>query len=109
MNAGRAALEQLRAQLDSRAHADLSHLLSIVFVELELGQEVSGNARAAHAGEALDLRDIGDGHDARHDRHGDTNLASPLDEAKVRVGFEEELGDQEVGAAIDLQLERSEV
>ena len=68
-----------------------------------------GDARAAQSGDALDLRDVGDRHDARHERHRDADRARALDEREVVGVVEEELGDDEVDAGGDLLLQVPDV
>jgi hypothetical protein len=53
----------------------------------------------------LDLLEVGDRHDAGEDRHGDAGLDGAALE-RVEAGVvEEQLGDQEVDAGVDLALE----
>src|SRR5947207_378270 len=51
---------------------------------------------AAHRREALDLVDVGDGHDAGQDGHLDSRGPRPARELEVAPVAEEELGDEEV-------------
>src|SRR5947208_1753014 len=57
----------------------------------------------------MDLRDVRDRHDARDDRDLDADGAGALDEAEVRVGFEEQLRDEKLCAALDLLLEAPQI
>src|SRR5207244_1786746 len=67
------------------------------------------NAGAADFGEALDLLDVGDGHDAGNDGHGDAGGASARDEFKILVVVEEQLRDEKLGAGADLPDEVPQV
>src|SRR6266571_2972299 len=71
--------------------------------------ELRRHVRAAHGREALHLLDVGDGHDARDDRHVDPRGARPPDEVEVAAVVEEELGDEELGAGVHLLLAVAQV
>src|SRR5690606_18988377 len=109
VNARHPTCEQAAAQLDGRTHADFAYLFRVVLALLELRQELTRNAGAAHAGEALDLRHVGDRHDAGDDGHVDAPSASLLNEGKIRISVEEQLRNQEVGASVDLELQRIQI
>ena len=76
---------------------------------VEFDVHLFGNGRAAHGGEFLDLGDGGDGHDAGDDGHGDADVPAAIDEAEEDGVVEVELGDNEIGAGIDLGLEASQI
>src|SRR5213078_1960315 len=59
---------------------------------------------AAHRREALDLVDVGDGHDAGQDGYLDSRGPRPARELEVAPVAEEELGDEEVRPRVDLAL-----
>src|SRR5882762_2407761 len=58
----------------------------------------------AHRREALDLIDVGDGHDPGQDGHLDARGPRPAQELEVAPVVEEELGDEEVRPGIHLAL-----
>ena len=62
----------------------------------------SGIVAPHMSGEPVDLAVVRDRHDPRDDRHVDAAPRAPLDEVEVDLVVEEELGDQELGARVDL-------
>src|SRR6266446_3710591 len=64
---------------------------------------------AAHRREALDLIDIGDGHDPGQDGHLDARGPRPAQELEIAPVVEEELGDEEVRPRVHLALAVSQV
>ena len=81
----------------------------IVGDRVEFDVHLFGDGRAAHGGEFLDLGDVGDGHDAGDDGHGDADVAAAIHEAEEMGVVEIELGDDEIGAGIDLGLQAFEI
>src|SRR6267143_1266630 len=59
---------------------------------------------AAHRREALDLIDVGDGHDPRQDGNLDARGPRPAQELEIAPVVEEELGDEEVRPRVHLGL-----
>lgn len=102
VQAGRAVVQQVLAQLGDHIHAEGADRGLVV---AQFGQAQADPARhfgAAHFREAQQLGVVGDGHDARHDRHPHTLGLGPVDEVEVGVGVEEVLGDGGIGARLDL-------
>ena len=64
--------------------------------------ELLRNARATHLGEAFDLGNVGDGHQPRNNGDRDACRTCPAREGPVFVVVEEQLGDKEVRACVDL-------
>src|SRR6266852_3057672 len=60
---------------------------------------------AAARRDALDLRPVGDRHDAGHERHADSGAARTLDEAEVVGVVVEELRDDDIETRVDLELQ----
>ena len=69
MNAGSAALQQLDALRGGMGDTELHDSLGIFTTSIKLGGETEGQGSAAHQSEPLDLRGIGDRHDAGDDRY----------------------------------------
>ena len=65
-------LEQVAGLQRGVGHAQLQNRIGIVGPGLELGQQGGRDAGAAHAGDGLDLAQVGDGHDPGGDRGLDT-------------------------------------
>ena len=62
-----------------------------------------GGSLAPHSdGDPLDLRQVGHRQQARDDRHVDAELAAAIAEAEEVVVVVEQLGDDHVGAGVDL-------
>lgn len=85
------------------------HGLGVVLEFLEFAVEGFGDGSAAHFGEAFDLGDVGDGHDAWDDGDAYAFGASSVDEVEVFVVVEEELCDEELASGIDFSAEVVEV
>jgi hypothetical protein len=90
-------------------HPELDHRVRIVPVALELEHQPHRYRRPAQPDEALQLHDVGDGHDARDDGDVDPHSVGPLDEVEVEGVVEEELGDDEVQPGVHLGLEVAQV
>src|SRR3954471_12941222 len=71
MDAGRAVAQQIRALQRGPGDAELERGLGIVAPGAERRGEARRELRAAERGEALDLIDVRDRHDAREDGNGD--------------------------------------
>src|SRR5690606_41703399 len=76
---------------------------------LETPCEPGRNARACFHGEARDLLEIMDRHNARHDGAPDTTGARLLNEAQEALVVEKELRDDARGASIDLSFQVVEI
>jgi hypothetical protein len=88
---------------------ELGNRFRVVGALTQCTLEVSGDGRPAHAGDRLDLLEVGDRHDARDDRHGDAGGAGLVHELEVELVVEEELGDQEARARLDFPARVLEV
>ena len=84
------------------ATPELHHRVGVVAVPLQLEHQAHRHRRSAQPDEALQLLDVGDGHDARDDGDVDSHPARPLDEVEVEGVVEEELGDDEVQPGVHL-------
>src|SRR3954453_1610835 len=109
MDAGRATSDQVAALSRRVLDAERADGVGVVAARLARGEQRRRNGRAAERGEALDLREVRDRHDAGDDRHFDTRAARALDERKIVLVVEEELRDQKVSAGLDLGLEIAEI
>src|SRR5690606_15625621 len=101
--------EQGAALVGGVRDAGPEHLLRVALGAAQALAQALGDAGAAQLGEALDLLVVGDGHDAGEDRDGDAGRGGAGDEVVVGAVVEEELGDEEVDAGVDLVLEPAEV
>src|SRR5579862_3198593 len=81
----------------------------IILEPLEAQREPFRNGRAAHRGEFLHLRKIGDRQDAGDDRNIDSGGARAIEQAEEGAVIEEELRDGTAGAGIDLALQIVEI
>src|SRR5439155_7353231 len=75
----------------------------------QFAQQRLGKGRAAKPGEFLDLRGAQDGNDARNQRNGHSQLRQAIAELEVIAVLEEQLGDHEVRALVDLVLQATPV
>ena len=106
---GRAAGEQLLALPRGVGDAELASASSSPPSASIAG---SSSARDRRVAEVADPRHLGEAGDRDHpgdDRHVDPALARRGDEVEVDAVVEEELGDQEAGAGVDLGLQVGEV
>src|SRR5687767_10944924 len=109
MERRRAAVAQAAAELGDDVRAELAHGFGIVAEREHPLLDPARDFGTARFGEALELREIRDRHDARHDRRGDPRAPRVVDEAEIRVGVEEVLRDRAVRAGVELALEVLEV
>ena len=77
----------------------------IVLEAFEAARQPCRHAGAGTDGKARDLLEVVDRHDARRDRHPDAGRARALEKAQVVRVVEAELGDDAIGAGVDLGLE----
>ncbi len=89
--------------------ADRANPFGVALGGFEPIHEVLGDFRAAHLGDALDLRGVGDRPDPRDDLGVDARLPRALDEREVVGVVEEQLGDEEIDACVDLLLQVSQI
>ncbi|KAI3484885.1 hypothetical protein L1887_51939 [Cichorium endivia] len=104
-----ARADDLLAHVADEASADLSHLLVVVLDRVEGVVEVLGHERAEASGGALESAVGLDGHDAGDDGAGDAGGPDVLDPLCEDVKVVEHLGEDEVGACVDLGLEALEL
>ena len=102
VHSGRASRQEIGALEGRVSDPELCNRFRVVGAPVELPFEVLGDRRAAHVGEAVDLAVVRDRHDPRHDRHVDARGARLVDVVEVDLVVEEELGDQEARARLDL-------
>src|SRR5215471_16055740 len=76
---------------------------------LQLERQPRWYRRPAHPGESFDLLHIRDWHDSRNDGDGNPSRTSPFYEIEIEDVIEEQLGDREIKAGIDLSLEMFEI
>src|SRR3954469_2630789 len=86
VQAGRAAGEGAGAEVGQHGHAECLHGGGVVAIAFQLEPHPARDLGAAGVGEAGQLGEIVDRHDAGHDRHADAERASLLDEMEIRVG-----------------------
>src|SRR5262249_61309482 len=108
MDARCARAQQLGALPGSVLDADLLRSLLVFADPLELGAERRRYLVAGERRDALDLRYVGDRHDAGHERHADPRLAGALDEGEVVPVVVEELRDHDVEPGVDLRLQMAD-
>jgi DNA helicase HerA-like ATPase len=84
VQARRAAGEQALAQFGHHVEAEGADRRAVVAEALELAAHPARDLRAAGIREAGDLAEVGDRHDARHDRHVDAERAARVDEMRSR-------------------------
>ncbi len=98
--------EDLAAHLGNQSSANRSNLLVVVFDGIEHFVKVwrYNDALALHPSRKFLPRL--DGHDPRDDRYGDASNANPLDPFGEDSKVVEHLGEDEIGARIDLLLEK---
>jgi len=109
VDAGRAVGQQVGALHRRVGHAELGHRLVARPALVQVGEDVVGDRRAADARHARELVVGRDGQDAGHDRDLDADRAGAGDEVVVERVVEEELGDEEADARVDLLLEVAQV
>ena len=109
VDAGRAVGQQVGALHRRVGDAELGHRLVARPALMQVGEHVVGDRRAAHARDARELVVGRDRHDAGDDRDLDADRAGALDEVEVERVVEEELGDEEADAGVDLLLEVAQV
>src|SRR4051794_6208466 len=109
VDAGRAVGQQVGALHRRVGDAELGDGLLVFLARVELAEHVFGHRRAAQPGDRLDLAVVGDGHDPRDDRDLDPDRPRPVDEVVEQLVVEEQLGDEEVDAGVDLRLEVAQV
>ena len=85
MDSGGPLLQKLAALFGRVTHADPYHGLRIALNGLQFVGQGGRNAGAAEGGKALDLRVIGDRHDAWND--GDSDIRPPCRSDKMLVGI----------------------
>ena len=100
-----ALVDQLHDLLGGDRRRNQLRGLRVVVEAVEAARQPGGHGGAAAPGEPGDLLEIVDRHDARHDRRPDAARARRLQEAEVVGVVEEELGDDAVGARVDLGFE----
>ena len=109
MDPRRASLEQGAALSGGVLDAGLDDRLGVARRSVQLRQQGVRDPGAAHLREALDLSGVGDGHDAGDNGRIDVFRPYPRYELEVVALIEEELGDDEVAARVDLALEIAQV
>jgi hypothetical protein len=101
--------EEFAALAGGPVDAVLRDGVGIVGDGVEFGEHLFGDDRAAHGGEFLDLGDVGHGHDAGDDGHGDADFAAAFDEPEEIVVDEANLRDDDIGAGIHLLLQSPQI
>src|SRR3954453_18981080 len=109
VNSGRAGDQQLRALLRRVSDAELELALRLAPGRREGGSQGRWNRRVAEVANPLRLRAAGDRDHPSQDRHLDPRRPRRPHEVEVDLVVEEELGDQKVGAGIDLRLQVAEI
>src|SRR6266849_3721555 len=109
VDARRALAEQLGALARCPLDADPDGGRLVVARALERRAEPGRHLIAAERRDALDLRPVGDRHDAGHERHADPGAARTLDEAEVVGVVVEELRDDDIETRVDLELQVPDV
>ena len=102
MDARRAARHQPLAQPCQHLDAEGADRGGVVEVALHLEHHPARYLDAVAGGELGHLGEVVERHHAGHDRHVHTERPYFVDEVKVGVGVEEELGDGRIGASLDL-------
>ena len=102
VDAGRAVGQQVGALHRRVGDAEVRDRVRLLGAQLELAQQAGRDRRAAHLREAPDLVDVRDRHDARDDRDVDPGVPRAGHEVVVELVVEEQLGDQEARAGVDL-------
>ena len=98
-------LQQLFAQACDNLFAELANRFLIVTEGFQAFANPTRDFRTAHIGESRQLRVIGDGHDAWHDRNIYLTLLTFLDETIIGIRVEKVLRQCTVGTGIDLAFE----
>ena len=103
------AFDQAFAHAGNEIGGEFADRARIVAVGAHALADPARDLGAAGLGEAAQLAEVGDRHDAGNDRRLDTERARIVDEAEIRVGVVEVLGDRAVRAGLDLGLEIAQV
>ncbi len=90
-------------------YADLKLPSVIVFMFLQIADELRGQLRTTERGNPLNLRAVSHGQQPRHNRHIDAQFVAALLELKEIGIVVKQLGDDHVAASIDLAFEIFEV
>src|SRR5690606_23084431 len=98
---GRAAGEELFAQAGDHFGAEGAQAVAVLAEAGKLVAQPAGDVGAAGVGEAHQVLEVADGHDARDHRLVDARLRALVHEIKVGVGVVEVLGDGAVGAGAE--------
>src|SRR5690348_11343733 len=102
VQARHASLQELRALLDTVAHAELADRLVVGrLVDRQLQR--MRNAGAGHRGHDVQGAPARDRHQTRHDRQLDAGVARATHEVEVKGIVEEQLRDEKVRSALHLQ------
>jgi len=109
MQARRAALEQALTQFGDDIETESANRIGVVAEALEFFAHPARDIGAAGIGEAGQLGEADDGHDAGNDRHLGAGLSGGIDKVEIGVGVVEILRDRRVGAGLDLAYEGVEV
>src|SRR5690606_38394759 len=83
MQTWRAAIQQLLAQVLYNFDTKFTNALTVVTIGLQTLANPAWNFRAAVVAEALQVGVIGDGHDARHNRDFNADLAAGIHKIKI--------------------------
>ena len=100
---------QPAALLGGERGGDQAARVGIVVEPVEMRRHPGRDRGAAGRAELLNLGEIGDRQDARHDRHRDPGRRGAVAKSQKEIDIEKVLGDRPVGAGIDLALEIVEV
>ena len=109
MQPGCSAGKQALAQLCHYIEAEGLHRRAVIAIAFQRLAYPARNLGATGVGEARQLREFSDRHDARHDGNRDAQLHALLDKLEVAVGIVEVLGNRRICTGIDLALEVKEV
>jgi hypothetical protein len=106
MDSGDVVVQEVVALFQGEVDADAADHLAIVVATLEGAQKLGGKAGAAgELGDAFEAAHGGDRHDAGDDRDVDAGERTTFAEIEEVAIIEEELGDDVVGAGVDLRFE----
>ena len=109
MDARRSPDQELRGLLGGIGDADLELGFGVTLGGHERGLQLRRNRGIAEIADPLGLSVGGDRDHAGDDRHLDPTLAGCRDEVEVDLVVEEELGDQEGSARLDLGRQKGEI
>src|SRR5262249_43834138 len=109
VDARSAAPQKLYALHRRVCHPELRHGSRVILDFFQVHRKAIGTRRAKQSDEAVDLLDIGDRHDARHDGNVDSDPPGPLDKVEIEGVVEKELSDDEIQSGIDFLLEVSQI